>query len=105
MSAGHSIWLLLILLLCGFLLLRPKEQELRVEHIDEPDASLAASATRIKLCEKRQLSGDQHTLNPHAPPARRRQELIVVCVEVLPDGTRPNGPVLITTKRKPWSIA
>lgn len=80
---------------------------LALRHGPEPGAPLVtnAAAGKILLCEKRQLPGKQHTLNPHAPPGEQRQEIIKVCVEVLPDGQRPSGPVNIITERKPGSIA
>lgn len=68
----------------------------------EPVVPVAAS---MILCEKRQLQGRQHTLNPHAPPKKRRQELITVCVEVPADGHLPRGPVSYKAMRQPLTIA
>lgn len=44
MNTGHSIWLLLILAICGLLLLRPNEQAMRVEPLDSPSWPPAADA-------------------------------------------------------------
>lgn len=76
--------------------------------IDEPDALMhaAAGSGLLEVCEKRELPGPKHTLNPHAPPAKRRQERILVCVETLPDGRLPPvAPIMVTTVRKIVSIA
>lgn len=73
--------------------------------IDEPEAPVHPAQTIIRLCERRQLPGERHTLNPHAPIEKRRQETINVCVEALPDGNRAPGPIRITTERKRRSIA
>lgn len=73
--------------------------------IDTPDGPLVHDSGGIKLCEKRQLVGKQHTLNPHAPPDKRIQEQVRVCVEAFPGGRPPPPPIKVTTERKPWSIA
>lgn len=58
----------------------------------------------FEVCESRALRGPAHTLNPHAPPERRRQELIKVCVEVLSNGQLPPPPFIVNTVRKPVTI-
>lgn len=71
-----------------------------------PNLHRAKAGNRIEVCEKRQLAGRQHTLNPHAPREKQRQELITVCLEVPADGHPPkDGRVPYTTYRKPMGVA
>lgn len=74
--------------------------------IDQPSNwHEAKSSNKMEVCEKRQLAGRQHTLNPHAPPEKQRQELILVCLEIPADGRLPkDGRVPFTTYRKPWAV-